>query len=116
MKKPCITLSPSALGLEPRENPYCHVTWLASYLAGERHCLFSLQQQIMFCTPRSTGIPGDWVTRHERLVQAIAMRHSRNGRAVALEQENGFRAKSRNGITLHGNVTLWWLKAHQSLV
>jgi hypothetical protein len=78
------------------------VTWLAPYLAGERHCLFNLQQQIMFSTPRSTRILGDWVTHHERLVQAIAMRHSRNGRAVALEQENGFRAKSRNGITLHG--------------
>jgi len=93
---------PSSLGLKPRANSYCHVTWLAPYLAGERHCLFNLQQQVMFSTPRPTGLPGDWVTRHERLVQAIAMRHSRNGRPVSLEQENAFRARSRNGITLHG--------------
>ena len=93
---------PSSLGLKPRANSYCHVTWLAPYLAGERHCLFNLQQQVMFSTPRSTGLPGDWVTRHERLVQAIALRHSRSDRPVALEQENAFRARSRNGITLHG--------------
>ena len=93
---------PRSLGLKPRANPYCYVTWLSPKRAGERHCLFNLQQQGMFSTPRATGLPWDWVTRHERLVQAIAMRRSRNGRPVALEQENAFRARSRNGITLHG--------------
>ena len=47
-------------------------------------------------------MPGDWVTRHERLLQSVAARHVSAGRVVRIEQENGFRAVSRCGVTIHG--------------
>lgn len=90
------------LNLPPRKERYCHVTWLAPYLAGERHCLFNLHQQVNASTPGSSGVPGDWVTRHERLLQAVAQSHRENGRIVHLEQENNLRVRSRDSITIHG--------------
>jgi len=90
------------LDLPQRKERYCHVTWLAPYLAGERHCLFNLHQQVNLCTPGSSGVPGDWVTKHERLLQAVAQSHREEGRIVHLEQENTLRVRSRTGVTIHG--------------
>jgi CRISPR/Cas system-associated exonuclease Cas4 (RecB family) len=90
------------LALPQRKERYCHVTWLAPYLAGERHCLFNLHQQVNYCTPSSSGVPGDWVTKHERLLQAVAQSHREEGRIVHLEQENSLRVRSRTGVTIHG--------------
>jgi len=91
-----------ALDLPQRKERYCHVTWLAPYLAGERHCLFNLHQQVNHATPGSSGVPGDWVTKHERLLQAVARGHRDAGRIVHLEQDNTLRIRSRTGITIHG--------------
>ncbi|QNG26433.1 PD-(D/E)XK nuclease family protein [Synechococcus sp. HK01-R] len=91
-----------ALNLKQRLERYCHVTWLAPYLAGERHCLFNLYLHVNYCTPQSSGIPGDWVTKHERLLQSVARTHSEKGRVVHIEQENTMRLRSKNGVTIHG--------------
>ena len=61
--------------------------------AGERQCLFNLHQQVNHVSPDSSGVPGDWVTKHERLLQAVAQSHREEGRIVHLEQENTLRAK-----------------------
>jgi hypothetical protein len=97
--------------LAPREAPYVWVTWLTRFMAGEAHCGWAawFRAHHTFDRLPSNVSVAKWTAEHTAMVREYATTLRLEGYTILVEEQNAFKLRGRQGVTLAGkpDIVAW---------
>lgn len=103
---------------DPRAAPYCWVTWITKLVVGEAHCVWSAWLRANFKyekLPRTFDF-ADWNVKHTALVSRRAAELRADGWEIRLEDQNAFKLRGKNGVTLAGKPDIIAVRPDRILI